>query len=58
MAMELSDLSAYISLPMSTLGEIMRTEFVTVAPEDTIGEAAGRGNRLRLRPLDRDPHRA
>jgi CBS domain-containing protein len=40
MAMELSDLSAYISLPMSTLGEIMRTEFVTVAPEDTIGEAA------------------
>jgi CBS domain-containing protein len=25
---------------MSALGEIMRTEFVTVAPEDTIGEAA------------------
>ena len=25
---------------MSTLGEIMRTEFVSVAPEDTIGEAA------------------
>ena len=25
---------------MSTLGDIMRTEFVTVAPEDTIGEAA------------------
>jgi hypothetical protein len=30
---------------MSTLGEIMRTEFVSVAPEDTIGEAA--------RPTDR-----
>ena len=25
---------------MGTLGEIMRTDFVTVAPEDTIGEAA------------------
>ena len=27
---------------MGTLGEIMRTDFVTVAPEDTIGEAAQR----------------
>lgn len=25
---------------MATLGEIMRTDYVTVAPEDTIGEAA------------------
>jgi CBS domain-containing protein len=25
---------------MATLGEIMRTDFVTVAPEDTIGESA------------------